>query len=235
MRPRTASPSRTGALALVIGLVSALALAIPAAPVQAQAGDDQAAAMRILRKAADRYREVDTVCAEFHQILTVTLLGQRSESRGELCQRRPNLFAMRFTVPAGDAVVADGSHFWIYYASVNPDQVLRVPLDPARGGLDFYREFLEEPEAKYDVVLEGEDTVTGRPTARLALEPRANRGYDRARVWIDRERGMIRKVEIHEANGTVRVVELDEIRVDPPLGPDAFTFRVPDGVTVIRR
>jgi outer membrane lipoprotein-sorting protein len=142
---------------------------------------------------------------------------------------------MRFTEPAGDAVVADGSHFWIYYASVNPGQVLKVPLDPALGGLDFYREFLESPETKYDAVLEGREEVTGHATHRLRLVPVERRGYSRARVWIDAESAMIRRVEVHEDNGTVREVELDAIRVDPPLAADAFTFRVPDGVRVISR
>ena len=113
-----------------------------ASPVQAQGG---AQAMGALSEASERFSGLTVVCADFRQVLEVTLLGERRESRGELCQRRPNLFFMRFTEPQGDQVVADGSYFWIYYASVSPDQVVRLPLDPARGGLDFYREFLDRP------------------------------------------------------------------------------------------
>ena len=140
---------------------------------------------------------------------------------------------MRFTEPAGDEVVADGAHFWVYYASVNPDQVVRIPLDPTRGGLDFYREFLDRPTEKYDVIPEGDESVGDHPTVLLRLEPRAPRGYRLARVWIDPVAAMIRRVEIHEDNGTVRVITLDSLEVDPPLGPDAFTFEPPPGVTVI--
>jgi len=196
-------------------------------------GQDGAA--QALEAASRRYQEIGTLCADFHQVLTVTLLGDRKESRGELCQRRPNLFFMRFSDPDGDAVVADGSHFWIYYPSMNPGQVLKLPLDPSRGGLDFYREFLDRPEEKYDATLEGEEVVTGRNTVRIALHPRAPRGYRSARVWIDPVQGMIRRVEISEDNGTIRLLTLDDLKVDPPVADAAFTFPVPQGVRVIAR
>lgn len=208
----------------------ALAAILPAAAPAT--GQD---ALEILENAARRYGGVDTVCADFEQLLTVTLLGEERASRGELCQRRPNLFAMRFADPEGDAVVADGTHFWIYYASVNPGQVVKAPLDPARGGLDFYREFLDDPAEKYDATVEGEEEVTGRPTVRLHLQPLADRGYRSARVWIDVERATIRRVQVAENNGTVRDLTLDRIRENPSLPGDAFTFRVPPGVQVISR
>jgi len=191
--------------------------------------------MDALEAASRRYAGIGTVCADFHQVLTVTLLGSRNESRGELCQRRPNLFFMRFSQPAGDAVVADGTHFWIYFPSMSPGQVVRLPMDPGRGGLDFYREFLEDPASRYEATLQGEEEVTGRTTLRILLRPRAPRGYRTARVWIDPEEGMVRRVEITEDSGTVRLITLDRIREDPALEGEAFTFRVPSGVRVISR
>ncbi|HSG47535.1 MAG TPA: outer membrane lipoprotein carrier protein LolA [Longimicrobiales bacterium] len=227
----TRSPLRRRARAAGLhALMCALVvLSLPAAA----RGQDRAA--QALETASRRYQEFSTLCADFKQVLTVTLLGDRRESRGELCQRRPNLFFMRFSDPEGDAVVADGSHFWIYYPSMNPGQVLKLPLDPSRGGLDFYREFLDRPDEKYDATLEGEEVVTGRNTVRIALRPREPRGYRTARVWIDPAQGMIRQVEINEDNGTIRLLTLDAIRVDPPLAEGAFTFPVPEGVRVISR
>lgn len=214
------------------GLPLLLLAALFLLPAPAAAQDR---ALEALEAASERYAGITTVCADFHQILTVTLLGTRNESRGELCQRRPNLFFMRFTEPGGDEVVADGEWFWIYYASIDPEQVVRLPLDPARGGLDFYREFLESPAERYEASLEGEEEVTGRGTLRILVRPRAPRGYREARVWIDPDRGMIRRVEILEDNGTVRRITLDRVRQDPPMEADAFTFRVPDGARIISR
>lgn len=223
--PRASRPLG-GLLSILTGFVALTA------PGAAQAGDG---GMAILQEAAERYAGVETVCARFTQTLEVVLLNQANRGEGELCQARPNLFSMRFTDPAGDAVVADGEHFWIYYRSINPEQVLRLPLDPSRGGLDFYREFLEEPEAKYRAVVEGREPVTGRETVRLALEPLADRGYQGARVWIDPERREIRRVEVTEENGSIRTITLDGIRMDAPVADGTFRFDVPDGVSVVVR
>lgn len=225
------SPLRSPAPAAGLSAVASalLVLSLPGAAW----GQDRAA--QALEAASRRYQEFSTLCAGFQQVLTVTLLGERKESTGELCQRRPNLFFMRFSDPRGDEVVADGTHFWIYYPSMNPGQVLKLPLDPSRGGLDFYREFLDRPGEKYDATLEGEEVVTGRNTVRIALRPREPRGYRSARVWIDPDRGMIRRVEVTEDNGTIRLLTLDGIQVDPPVADAAFTFPVPEGVRVIAR
>ena len=212
-------------------MLAALAGLVWAGGLQAQ--DD---GLDVLEAAARRYASVQTVCAHFTQVLKVTLLNQVNTGEGELCQARPNRFSMRFTDPPGDAVVADGEHFWIYYRSINPEQVLRLPLDSARGGLDFYREFLEEPRAKYQATVElpGED-ITGRATVRVALQPRSDRGYRGARVWIDPERGQIRQVEVTEENGSVRTITLDDIRMDADAPDGTFRFDVPDGVSVVVR
>ena len=214
------------ALALLVG-VGAPGLAPDAGAAQE--------AMAVLEHAAEAYEAVNTVCAEFVQVLEVPLLSQENRGDGALCQRRPNLFSMRFSDPDGDAVVADGEFFWIYYRSINPEQVLRLPLDPTRGGMDFYREFLDRPREKYDATIEGREEVTGRETVRIALVPRMERGYRQARVWIDPQAGTIRRVEISEENGNVRTVTLDRIRTDPGVGAEVFQFDVPPGVTVIAR
>lgn len=215
--------------------VAAAVSAFPApGPLAGQAVSDDVAA-RTLAMAVERYAELDAICARFEQVLRVELLGQERTSRGELCQRRPNLFSMRFTDPDRDAIVSDGADFWIYYASVNPDQVIQLSLDMAGGGVDFYREFLAAPENKYDLEGLGTETVTGRTTRRIRLTPRQPLGYRTADLWIDPSTGMIRRVEVAEDNGTVRRVTLTDIRLDPVLPDGTFRFVVPQGVTVVRR
>lgn len=225
------APARVGlAVALAGCLVSAGG---PAALTGQSISDDTA--VRTLALAVERYGELDAICARFEQVLRVELLGQERTSRGELCQRRPNLFSMRFTDPDRDVIVSDGADFWIYYASVNPDQVIRLSLDMADGGVDFYREFLATPEERYGVEGLGVETVTGRTTHRVRLTPREPVGYRTAELWVDPATGMIRRVEVAEDNGTVRRVTLSDIRLDPVLPDGTFRFVVPDGVTVVRR
>ena len=70
-------------------------------------------ALELMEEAGARYRGVESFCAVFEQELANPLLGETTISAGNLCQKRPNFFSMRFTDPAGDALVADGEHFWV--------------------------------------------------------------------------------------------------------------------------
>ena len=212
---------------------SALLLPIPfllavVAPVRAQEPG-----LAALESASARYGTFQTICADFRQRLENPLLDEEKDSAGRLCQRRPNLFRMDFSDPAGDEVVADGAHFWLFYKSLNPDQVLQFPLDPARGGLDFFREFLLDPTSKYEVVSEGRESIDGFLTWRLALTPRSPRGLASARVWVDPEAALIRRIEVVDDNGLVRRVDLSDVALDPALDPHFFEFTVPAGVDVV--
>lgn len=209
-------------------LVALSATLILAAPAAAQ-HDARAA----LTAASERFATVRGLCADFVQEIRVPLLDEERTSHGRLCQLRPNLFRMDFSDPDGDQVVADGTHFWIYYKSLDPGQVLRLALDPERGGMDFYREFLEDPHGKYELSAGSREVVDGRSTLRIDLTPRSPRGYEDATVWIDPEARLIRRVEIREENGSVRRVTLSGIELDPGLDAGHFRFAMPPGARVV--
>ncbi len=212
----------------IFSVLPTLAVLAAALPLRAQ--DPGLAA---LEAASERYAALGSICADFVQVLDNPLLGSAKTSRGRLCQERPNRFRMDFADPEGDEVVADGSWFWVYYKSLDEGQVLRFPLDPSRGGLDFFREFLSDPAAKYDVVTQGEEAVDGHGTLRLALTPRSARGLVSARVWVDPEARLIRRIEVTEDNGLTRRVSLSALALDPTLAGDYFEFTVPPGVDVV--
>ncbi|MBT8335235.1 MAG: outer membrane lipoprotein carrier protein LolA [Gemmatimonadetes bacterium] len=187
----------------------------------------------LLEDAGVRYAGLTTLCADFVQVLDNPILGDQTTSRGRLCQRRPNLFRMDFSDPEGDQVVADGDHFWVYYRSLNPDQVIRIPVDPSRGGLDFFREFLDDPTSKYDIRSEEIEQIAGVTTMRLALDPLSPRGLESARVWVDPSARLIRKLEIVDENGLVRTLHLANFAFDPELVAGHFEFDLPEGVDVV--
>ena len=187
--------------------------------------------MVLLQEAATRYAPVRTLCADFVQSLVNPLLDQERTGRGRLCQARPNLFAMRFTEPAGDLVLIDGDSFWYYLPSSDPKQAFRAPVSRA-GGQDFHREFLENPAQKYNVTYEGAETLGGASTHRLRLVPIQRASYRAAVLWIEQGTFLLRQIRLEEENGNRRTVTLSGIQfdVDPPAG--FFLFTPPAGVTV---
>lgn len=222
-------PDRTPVTLRTLAGCLAVALLLPGGT--AAQGDPYA----VMEAAEARFDAIGTLCADFEQSLTVALLNQTKEGTGRMCQRGTNLFSMRFTRPEGDLVVVDGSNLWVYYPSQDPGQVYRAPVQEVGLGIDFQREFLEDPRGKYTAESEGDETVGGVPTHRIRLVPRRDAPYRDATVWIGRDDPLLRKVEIREENGSVRVVTLSSIQVDPSLDEDVFTFTPPPGVRVVTR
>jgi len=193
----------------------------------------QADAVSILERAAERYARTASLCADFTQHLSVPLLGEEHSGRGRLCQKRPDLFAMRFTEPAGDAVVVDGTWVWVYYGSVDAKQVLRFPVADSPGGFDLHREFLERPGEKYTATREALEELGGRNAYRIRLVPRRATSYQAAVVWIDAANSTLRQVRVEEENGSVRTVTLTRVQLDVEAPAGWYTFTPPPGAQVI--
>jgi outer membrane lipoprotein-sorting protein len=214
-----------------MGLIALVAAAGLGSPSQLAAQDDRGLA--VIEGAAERYAAVDALCAEFRQHLLVPLLGDERTGTGRLCQARPNRFAMRFSDPEGDAIVIDGESVWIYYPSLDPKQVVKVPMSDRPGGHDFHREFLEDPDSKYHVTYEAVEDVAGATTHRLRLVPKQPVSYRAAVLWIDQGAPVLRQIRVEEENGTVRTITLGSVEFDATPGPDWFTFTPPEGALVI--
>ncbi len=214
---------------------TALAVLVSAAPLLAQAAAaDPPAAREAVAAAAQRYTQFSSLCADFRQSLVAGVLGRETRSAGRLCQRSPNLFEMAFSEPAGDRIVVDGRHVWVWNRSINPETVIRLPLDPTRGGaFDFYREFLSDPLERYEISGGSTEEIGGVATVVVELVPRESRGYVGATAWIDPETDLIRRISIEEESGNVRTVTLHDLRLDPAIPAGTFVFEVPEGVSIV--
>ncbi len=187
----------------------------------------------ILERASARYAPVTVLCADFHQHRSVPLLGEEHEGRGRLCQARPDRFAMRFTEPKGDVIVMDGTSVWLYWPSVDPVQVVKLPVSASAGGFDLHREFLADPLSKYRATYQGSEVVAGHETHRIRLVPRGTESYAAATVWIDVATPDLRRVRLEEENGSIRTITLENIQIGTPAPAGWFSFVAPKGAQVI--
>ena len=195
------------------------------------AGQDRGVAL--MSEVGARYGAVETLCADFAQRLEVPLLGDEATGAGRLCQGRPNLFAMRFTDPDGDAVVADGTAVWVYLPSSDPNQVIKTSPDRAAGGHDFHREFLVDTEERYEVSYQGSETVGGRAAHHVRLVPLEPAGYRFADLWIDEERLVLSRLRIEEESGSIRTVTLENVELGATVPEGWFRFTPPPGASVL--
>ena len=231
----SAAQERSDAPAPVPAPAKDVQTAATAPPAEASANEQQDGAA-ILTRAAAAYAAARTLQADFTMTLNNPLLRSNTTSRGTLFQRSPDRILLRFTEPAGDVIVSDGQYFWIYYPSVNDDQVIRAPASAAgAGGVDLQAQFLGDPVRRFTHTLHGRDTVSGRETNVLTLVPREDLGYTRLKVWLDTRDHLARRFEITEPNGAVRRFDLSNLRANPQLQDALFRFTPPAGARVIDR
>jgi len=188
-----------------------------------------------LDRASAAYQTIRTLSAEFTQVVANPLLGAPDTTRGKLYQMRPRHFAMRFTHPRGDRIVADGRHLWLYTPSTTPGQVIRTAI-PSTGttGPNLIAQFVEHPRERYRARYLRADSLAGRITDVVALVPRASDlPYSEAVVWIDRTDGLVRRIEIEETSGQHRTLVLAKLAVNRGVPGREFTFSPPAGLRVV--
>ena len=191
----------------------------------------------ILDRASAAYQTVRTLSADFVQVVTNPMLGAPDTTRGKLYEMRPNHFAMRFTNPKGDRIVADGRHLWLYTPSATPGQVIRSAI-PSTGttGPNLIGQFVEYPRQRYRARYLRPDSLPDGMTDVVWLVPIATNPappYSEAEVWINREDGLVRRIEIVESSGQRRTVALTKLIVNRGVRSGEFTFAPPAGLRVV--
>lgn len=211
-------------------LLLALALAFATAD-SARAQDADA----IIGRSSRVYRSLSSLTADFVQVIDNPMIDS-AESRGTLVQAGPSKLAMRFTDPPGEAVVIDGEHVWVYTPSTVPGQVLRLEA-PTGGpvyGYNLLAWFLDRPAERYHAKHLREDTVGGRAVDVVELTPAVpDLPFERAVLWLDRQDGLPRRLEITEKSGALRTLALSNLRVNRRVPDRTFEFEVPSGVRVV--
>ncbi len=201
------------------------------ATVPAQAQD----AGQIIGRAARVYRSLSSLQANFVQVIDNPMIDS-AESKGTLVQAGDAKLAMRFTDPAGEAILIDGKYVWVYTPSTVPGQVLRlkVPSGGPAYGYNLLAWFLDRPAERYKASYVRAEQLNGRATDVIRLVPAVpDLPFTRAVIWLDREDALPRRLEIHEQSGATRTLSLSRLRANQKVSEQAFTFKVPAGARVV--
>lgn len=192
----------------------------------------------MLDRASKSYDTVRTLSADFIQIIDNPLIGDPDTTRGRLFQRRPGSFAMRFSDPTGDRVVADGRHLWLYTPSTTPGQVIRTGI-PGTGatGPNLIGQFVERPRERYTARYVRADSLPDGMADVITLVPRAtDLPYSEATVWISRKDALVRRIDIMETTGgggQRRTIILRKLAVNRSIPAREFRFVPPAGLQVV--
>ena len=208
-----------------------VALSLAASPPAARAQDANA----IVGRSSRVYRSLSSLKADFVQVIDNPMIDS-AESRGTLVQAGPDKLAMRFTDPPGEAIVIDGRSVWVYTPSTTPGQVIRMGV-PSGGpvyGYNILAWLLDRPAERYTASYLRTERVNGRSMEVVELVPAVpDLPFERAVLWLDREDGLPRRLEIAEHSGATRTLALSKLRVNQSVPDRTFSFEVPAGVRVV--
>lgn len=149
-------------------------------------------------------------------------------ARGRMVFKRPGRFRWDYEQPYQRAVVADGERLWLYEADLQ-----QVTVRPLAAGLG------ETPAA----LLTGDRAVlnrfefvgawSGDQVSWVRLKPRsADSDFDSVAIGFSGDRPV--QLEINDRLGQQTRLFLSEIELNARVADGIFTFKVPDGVDVIR-
>ncbi len=189
----------------------------------------------IVGRAGRIFRNLGSLQADFVQTIEDRSQGDTLTSRGTVTQSGNNLFAMRFTDPAGEAIVVDGKYVWTYTPSTSPDVVFRSPLpnDPVYG-VNLLAVLLDRPQDRYHATYVERDLAGGRSLDVIDLVPVSEAvPFKKARLWLDTDDALPRKIELDEGGGVRRIVVLTRLRPNATIARTTFQFEVPKGVKII--
>jgi outer membrane lipoprotein carrier protein len=186
----------------------------------------------IVDRAASVYQAAGSLEADFQQTIEDRMIGT-FRSRGRLAQQGGDRFAMRFTDPSGEALVMDGTKFWVYTPSTTPGQVIRMAQPKGPGAPNLVAWLLDRPSQRYATRLVRSDTARGGSDVVLLTPRDTTLPFREATVTFSRRDGLPRRIEIIELSGNQRTLVLSNVRSGRALSPSTFQFRVPSNVRVV--
>ena len=206
-------------------LSAALALLIFSLPYRAEG----ITGAEVIEKVQEKLAEYKTFSARFEKQFYWAILDKRRSRQGRIYMHRPARF--RLEVEDGDLVVADGQAIWAYVK-----KNVQVVVSPYRGELKTPWEVLFDYAESYAPIAIEEVKLDGRSCYLVSLEPEiANSRIAQMKIWVDRKRWFLLKVEQLETNDNVTTYILKDHKTNKKLEEALFRFTPPEGVEVIDR
>lgn len=179
----------------------------------------------IYRRGAPLEASLRTVTAAFVETTSSTLLKQPLVARGTVVAKRPDKVRLHYTDGDERTVVVSGGTLGLDW----PARSLRETRD-IRSTLRRAQRFFADPSPAelrkhFDIVAAVATDRPGTWVVRLTPKRKQMRaGVQRLELWIDRETLLLRAMKMELPGGDTRLMEFTDMKVNPPVAPDAFAM-----------
>jgi outer membrane lipoprotein carrier protein len=182
-------------------------------------------AQEIIRKVQSKYENITDAKATFTQTVKGSG-GKGTSSSGVIYIKKENYYR----IEAGNQIiVTDGVTSWVYSPSKKQVVVDNYKED---GSTFSPNKFLFSYPENFYSDLQGEETIGGVVCYVIKLTPRGGGSVKSAKIWIDKNEDLIRKITI-STNQSTSTYALKDITLDAGVSSSKFSFSPPNGVEVI--
>jgi chaperone LolA len=182
-------------------------------------------AQEIIKNVQSKYENISDAKATFTQTLKGSG-GKANSSSGVIYIKKDNKYRIE---AGGQIIITDGQTSWSY--SPRRKQVVIDTYKEAGNSFSPNKFLFNYPENFYSD-LEGEENVGGIDCYVIKLTPRTAGSVKSAKIWIDKNEDLIRKINIVTTEST-NTYSLKDISLDAGLSSSKFSFSPPDGVEII--
>jgi outer membrane lipoprotein-sorting protein len=176
-----------------------------------------------------------TLSADFIQTTTNSMLKDAIVAEGRFYMTKPDAIRWEYFAPEEMSFVITKDNYTGYY----PERKRAERKNVQRYSKQIFRYFgLGQGSAQlakyYDIrLLEQENETPG--TYLLCFEPkkrRARKRVEEVMFWLNSSTFLPVRIEYHGSNGSTRVVEFKEIRLNPDLASSLYTMQIPADVPI---
>lgn len=182
-------------------------------------------AQEIIKNVQSKYNSIQDAQASYSQSVKYSS-GSTQSSSGTIYIQKEDKYRIE---SKDEVIVTDGKTSWSY--SKKKKQVV-IDNYKNDGNTFSPNKFLfNYPENFYSDV-EGSDQVAGADCYVLKLTPRHKGSVKSAKIWVDKEENLIKKITINSSESST-TYSLKKITLDAGLSSSKFSFSPPEGVEVI--
>ena len=185
-------------------------------------------AKEIIKKVQKKYKELQSLKADFEQEFIWQLAGETQTVKGLLYLSGGNHYRIETDT---QTIVSNGTTVWIYSEADN--QVIIDSMDKS-GENPLPKDLLFQYSEEYKPEFAGEEKFNGEKTYVLNLLPKDEDAFITSmKIWVDASSWLTIKVEQVDINENVNTYIIGNIKENLQLEDSLFNFEIPEDCEVV--
>ena len=185
-------------------------------------------AKEIIKKVQKKYKELQSLKADFEQEFIWQLVGETQTIKGLLYLSAGNHYRIETDT---QTIVSNGTTVWIY--SEPDNQVIIDSMDKSEEN-PLPKDLLFQYSEEYKPELAGEENFNGEKTYVLSLLPKDEDAFIKSmKIWVDASSWLTIKVEQVDINDNINTYIIGNIKENLQLEDSLFNFEIPPDSEVV--